>query len=184
MSDNKKIYDEIRAELEIKYRAQLEDEVRKRKEIEEKYYDVCDKYEDASGKLAKKQISLQNFAQSNRELLSAKKSFVAYTLERKKFVRRELQLLEKGMEFWSCVFDATYYAQNNPDVVKEVGSDEKALLEHFISIGIYQERQGSKDFDVERYLYYNEDVASSCQKDKRDAYLHYIMYGKDERRKK
>lgn len=184
MSENKKTYEEIRVELEARYRAQLEDEVRKRKEIEEKYYDICDKYEDAADKLEKKQMSLRAFAQSNRELLRAKKSFFAYMVERKKFMRRETQLLDKGMEFWGCVFDAKYYAENNPDVVKAVGNEEKALLEHFVTLGIYQERQGSKDFDVEKYLYFNEDVASSCQKDKRDAYLHYIMYGKEENRKR
>lgn len=184
MSENKKAYDEIREELDAKYRAQLEDEVRKRKDIEEKYYDVCDKLEDAEDKLEKNHARLQDLAQTNRELIRAKKPFLQYVLTRRTFIKRENDLLNKGMDFWGCVFDAKYYAENNPDVVKEVGTEETALLEHFVSLGIYQERQGSKDFDVEKYLYYNEDVANSCQKDKRDAYIHYIMYGKDEKRRK
>lgn len=184
MSENNKIYEEIRKELDAQYRAQIEDEVRKRKEIEEKYYSLCDELEDTAGKLEKSHARVKELARANRELIGAKQSFLNHILARRNFTKRENDLLGKGMEFWSSVFDAKYYAENNPDVVNEVGTDENALLEHFVSLGIYQERQGSKAFDVDKYLYYNEDVANSCKKDKRDAYIHYIMYGKDEKRRK
>lgn len=184
MSENKKTIDEIREELDAKYRAQLEDEVRKRKDIEEKYYAVCEELENTEEKLEKNHLRVQELAQSNRELICAKKPFIEYVKTRRNYIRREADLLNRGIEFWGTVFDADYYAENNPEVVKEVGSDEKALLEHFVTLGIYQERQGSKDFDIEKYLFYNEDVANSCKKDKRDAYIHYIMYGKEEKRRK
>lgn len=184
MSENNKLYEEIRKELDAQYRAQIEDEIRKRKEIEERYYTLCDKLEDTTEKLDKHSARVKELARSNRELIGAKKSFINYVLTRRNFIKRENDLLGKGMEFWGFVFDAKYYAENNPDVVQEIGTDEQALLEHFVTLGIYQERQGSKAFDVEKYLYYNEDVACSCKTDKRDAYIHYIMYGKDEKRRK
>ena len=184
MAEMNKTLDEIRAELDEQYRAQIEDEIRKRKEIEEKYYTLCDELEDTADKLEKAHLRVKELARANRELIGAKKSFINHILARKNFAKREHDLLNKGMEFWGCVFDAAYYAENNPDVVKEIGIDEQALLEHFVTLGIYQERQGSKAFDVEKYLLYNEDVANSCKKDKRDAYIHYIMYGKDEKRRK
>lgn len=184
MSENNKIYEEIRKELNEHYRAQIEDEVRKRKEIEEKYYTLCDELEATTEKLEKDRARVKELARTNRELIGAKKSFINYVLTRRNYTKRENDLLNKGMEFWGCVFDAKYYAENNPDVVQEIGTDEQELLKHFVSLGIYQERQGSKAFDVEKYLLYNEDVANSCKKDKRDAYIHYIMYGKDEKRRK
>ena len=37
-------------------------------------------------------------------------------------------------------FDSEYYAENNPDVVAQVGTDADALLQHYISSGQYEGR--------------------------------------------
>jgi len=93
-------------------------------------------------------------------------------------------LFEKGLEYWSPVFDATYYAEHNKDVVADVGADEMALLKHFVSLGTYQSRQASEQFNVERYMELNPDVADICRNDRRAAYIHYIDHGIREKRRK
>lgn len=182
--NNQKTYEQIRQEIEDQCRAQLQDEVRKRKEIEEKYYKVCEDLAETSDKLEKTRLYMMELASSNRDLMGCKMSFFNFMNTRRIYRKREKDLLQKDMEFWGYVFDPVYYAENNPDVVEKVGNDEKALLEHFICLGIYQGRQGSADFNVEKYLEYNDDLAGRYEKDKRDAYIHYVMYGKDEMRRK
>lgn len=184
MSDNKKTYDEIRAEIENELRAQLEDEVRKRKEIEEKYYKIYEQLQQKTEALEKSRAIQMEMAKSNRDFLTCELSFLQYMNRKRIYRKNEQDILNKDASFWAPVFDAAYYAENNKDVVAEVGTDENALLRHFISIGTFQGRQASKDFDVERYLEFNEDVAEICRTDKRSAYLHYIDYGMNEKRKK
>lgn len=43
-------------------------------------------------------------------------------------------------------FDSAYYAEANPDVVAVVGTDEAALLQHFISAGRYEGRMPSAPY--------------------------------------
>lgn len=49
------------------------------------------------------------------------------------------------------VYDEEYYAANQPDVVKAVGKDPKALIKHFVNYGIYEGRQAKEDFNVNTY---------------------------------
>ena len=42
----------------------------------------------------------------------------------------------------NIVFDAEYYAANNPDVVAALGNDENALLQHYINSGMTEGRLG------------------------------------------
>ena len=42
----------------------------------------------------------------------------------------------------NTVFDAEYYAANNPDVVAVLGNDENALLQHYINSGMAEGRLG------------------------------------------
>lgn len=43
-------------------------------------------------------------------------------------------------------FDSVYYAETNPDVVAAVGTDEDALLQHFINAGQYEGRLPSAPY--------------------------------------
>ena len=182
--NNQKSYEELRAEIESQYRAQIDDEVRKRKEIEEKYYAIYDDLQEKTEKYEKSRAIQMELAQSNREFLSCKMSFLQYLNRRRIYAKTEQSILDKDPSFWAPVFDAEYYAANNKDVAAEVGTDPAALLKHFINMGTFQGRQACKDFDVEKYLEYNEDVAEICKTDKRAAYIHYIDYGISEKRLK
>lgn len=51
----------------------------------------------------------------------------------------------------SVVFDPTYYAANNADVVKVYGTTSAKLYEHFLNYGIKEGRQGSPAFSVKYY---------------------------------
>lgn len=45
-------------------------------------------------------------------------------------------------------FDATYYAQTNPDVVQAVGMDANALYQHYVTFGKAEGRKGTPDTSV------------------------------------
>ena len=185
MSENKQMnYDGIKAEIEQNYRAQLEDEVRKRKEIEEKYYMTYEALKETQKELKKSHDIQMDLTKSNRDLLGGKMSYITFLKKQRIYKNCEQALLGKEKDFWKPVFDAQYYAEHNEDVVAEVGTDEDALLKHFIEIGMYQFRQGCEDFNVDRYLEYNPDIADNYKVDVRSAYLHYIDYGRKEKRRK
>ncbi len=177
-------YEKLRQEIEDSCRAQLQDEVRKRKEIEEKYNETWAELQKANEKLETVHGYMRRVATANRELAGCKMSFLQYLNTGRIFRNKDKFYVDKGMEFWGYVFDPVYYAKNNPDVVEQVGEDPQALLKHFVELGIYQSRQGSADFDIDRYLKFNEDVANSYMGDIREVYIHYVMYGKDENRRK
>lgn len=46
-------------------------------------------------------------------------------------------------------FDATYYAQTNPDVVQAVGMDANALYQHYVTFGKAEGRKGTPDTSVQ-----------------------------------
>lgn len=185
MSDkNQMSYDEIRKEIAEEYRAQIEEEVRLRKEIQEKYYGVYDELQ-----LTKKNLEIsrgiqRDLAEYNRELIGCKIPFLKFLNRRRLYYKNEKMLFDKGFSYWAPVFNAAYYAEHNKDVVVDVGTDEAALLKHFVSIGTYQSRQACEEFNVESYMEINPDVADICRTDRRAAYIHYIDHGIREKRRK
>ena len=87
------------------------------------------------------------------------------------------QALIRGM------FDATFYAKNNPDVVAKYGNNTDKLYEHFINFGIFEGRQPSADFNVNAYASSYSDLARNYGADVVAYYRHYANYGKSEGRK-
>lgn len=55
------------------------------------------------------------------------------------------------------VFDAEYYAQNNPDVVAAFGTDKELLYSHYVNCGQAEGRQG---FQITADMYTTCPVAS------------------------
>lgn len=86
------------------------------------------------------------------------------------------------MQAYQAVFDAAYYAKNNPDVVLEYGNDPTALLAHYINYGIKEGRSASAKFNAMSYraryadlnLLYGDNWVEYCR--------HYAQYGKKEGR--
>ena len=84
---------------------------------------------------------------------------------------------------YSAVFDATYYAEHNADVVSAVGSDAGALLSHFKNYGMAEGRQGCATFDPKSYYLQYGDLRYAYGTNWPLYYQHYMLYGKAEGRK-
>ena len=80
------------------------------------------------------------------------------------------------------MFDASYYAKNNQDVVKAYGSDKDSLFAHFISYGVDEGRNISSDFDVKSYMSSYDDLRKTFGTNTAEYYKHYVDYGKAEGR--
>ena len=87
----------------------------------------------------------------------------------------------------SKVFDAKYYAEMNPDVVAVFGTKEKALLNHYLTSGIYEGRDASAEFNADAYASANADLVAVYNSDNvaleyTNYFLHYVNCGKTEGR--
>ncbi|SCZ78674.1 hypothetical protein SAMN02910350_01390 [Pseudobutyrivibrio xylanivorans] len=74
------------------------------------------------------------------------------------------------------MFKADQYAKYYPDVVKELGSDEQVLFNHFITFGIWEQRQPSVAFNVDVYASRNPDLQSVYGDDIVAYYIHYATH--------
>ena len=55
-------------------------------------------------------------------------------------------------------FDAAFYLRYNPDLHAEFGADFDAASTHWVLLGIFEGRRGSRDFDPQFYLAHNYDL--------------------------
>lgn len=83
----------------------------------------------------------------------------------------------------SPVFDADYYYLYNTDVSSVIGYDKIALLNHFLTQGMAEGRQGDAAFNVQYYMNNNPDLIPLYGNDLSQYYMHYINYGQYEGRK-
>ena len=102
------------------------------------------------------------------------------------------------------IFDAEYYAQNNPDVVAILGTDANVLYQHYLTSGRLEGRKPYADtaqagavaaagayvtlpdgtlFDAAYYAAANPDVAAVLGTDAAILAQHYVSSGKLEGRK-
>ncbi len=56
------------------------------------------------------------------------------------------------------LFDASYYAEKNPDVVAAFGTDANVLYSHYVNNGIHEGRNAGPLFDVKKYRENNSDL--------------------------
>lgn len=80
------------------------------------------------------------------------------------------------------MFDAEYYAKQNPDVVAALGNDPRVLFDHFLSFGFKEGRQINKDFNVCAYAIAYPDLAKTFGTDVASYYKHYYNFGIKEKR--
>lgn len=86
------------------------------------------------------------------------------------------------------MFDAEYYATNNPDVVAVLGTDEIMLYSHYVNCGKnegrkpYAEGTVTPKFDAVYYATHNLDVVAVLGTDEAVLYNHYVTCGKTEGR--
>lgn len=90
--------------------------------------------------------------------------------------------ISASAEGLSDVFDAEYYAEQNPDIVAVLGSDPEVLLNHFVTYGVNEGRQGMASFNVSEYKNAYVDLQETLG-DNWDAYVeHYFKSGVNEHR--
>ncbi len=176
----------LKMQMEQRCHQKLEEEIKKRKILEQQYYEK----EEADEQLQCCRIELQQ-AQTTILLMQQKMEHAeqAYAKRWKAFRTRckdrlfERRLLKKERSYWNPVFDAQYYAQCNEDIRELVGLDELALLRHFIRFGMREGRRASMEFDIDVYMRCNPDVADRWKFDKRACCLHYLEDGRLEGRR-
>ena len=83
---------------------------------------------------------------------------------------------------YSAVFNAAYYSSHYSDLMINYGTDERLLLQHFLSYGMKEGRQASEEFNVKAYRDRYADLQKAFGDDLKAYYLHYIHYGKTEGR--
>ncbi len=172
-----------------------EAEVRKTRELEERCRRLNAEIADQSTELEKyrneneKLQDLLNAAESNRSGLSDPHLMLAQNTAKslvgmKRIWDKETKrLLALDKDYWKPVFDASFYADRNPDVAQSLGMDEGKLLEHFITMGMTEGRVASENFNVKVYIALNPDVADKLEDNLRAYYLHYITDGIKEGRR-
>lgn len=85
-------------------------------------------------------------------------------------------------EEYKDVFNATFYATNNPDLGAAGLKTEDQLFNHFVNSGMSEGRQGSEEFNVQAYRARYADLNEKYGDDLKAYYLHYIRSGKAEGR--
>lgn len=80
------------------------------------------------------------------------------------------------------LFDASFYAKQNPDVVAAFGNNEDALFQHFLIFGIKEGRQINQYFDVKAYKAAYPDLSEKFGDNMELYYKHFVAYGQKEHR--
>lgn len=78
---------------------------------------------------------------------------------------------------YSKVYDYNYYVSKYPEVKTEFGYDDRAVLQHFVTVGIKEGRQGSESFNMQNYKTRYADLREMYGNDNASYYLHYIKTG-------
>lgn len=75
------------------------------------------------------------------------------------------------------IFNAEYYAEQNPDIVEAIGDDAKTLYQHYVTSGLAEGRSGSPVLDVAEYRDSYSDLDKAFGDDW-EAYVdHYFKNG-------
>lgn len=83
---------------------------------------------------------------------------------------------------YSAIYDYDYYSTKYSDIKAVFGSNKRAALQHFLTFGINEGRQGNAEFNVQYYRNRYVDLRSTFGYDLRSYYTHYVYCGKNEKR--
>ncbi|MFQ7263696.1 MAG: glycoside hydrolase family 25 protein [Lachnospiraceae bacterium] len=75
------------------------------------------------------------------------------------------------------VYNYDYYTSANPDVKRAYGTDDTAVLAHFVNYGMKEGRQASENFNVWNYRGRYADLEAAFGNDLIQYYLHYLNNG-------
>ena len=91
--------------------------------------------------------------------------------------KAEVKLTEASKAALKTVFDAKYYAEQNPDVVAVLGDSEAALFNHYITNGLAEGRDASATFNASFYALANNDLVAIYGTDINGYIAHYVNCG-------
>ena len=77
---------------------------------------------------------------------------------------------------YAPVFDAEYYLNKYPDLKAAFGNDYSAALNHFITFGIKEGRQGCDDFNIDIYKGNYPDLRKAFGNNNGAYVAHYLEY--------
>lgn len=83
---------------------------------------------------------------------------------------------------FSQLFDFDFYVNRYPDIKAAYGNDKKGALNHFLTVGMKEKRQGCSSFNVTSYRNRYPDLRLAFEDDYQSYYAHYIISGKSEGR--
>ena len=78
---------------------------------------------------------------------------------------------------YSLIFNAEFYANENPDIKNVYGTNPSLLLNHFLNFGISEGRQANDSFDVHSYKSRYADLRNIFGNNLALYYYHYMNYG-------
>lgn len=83
---------------------------------------------------------------------------------------------------YSAIYNYNYYVTTYPDIKKAYGSNDAAVLAHFVNYGMGEGRQGCASFNVWNYRNQYADLRNAYGSNWKAYYLHYLNYGRFEGR--
>ena len=86
------------------------------------------------------------------------------------------ELTEEEIQTIATIFSATEYVKMYPDVKEELGTDEAVVFNHFITYGIWEQRQPSVAFNVDVYASFNYDLQAEYGDDIVAYYMHFATH--------
>jgi len=81
-----------------------------------------------------------------------------------------------------AVFDWGYYLERYPDLGNHGIDSERGALDHWLTHGIAEGRQGAEGFNAKDYLETNDDIRAQHGTNLAGAIEHYVTYGQNEGR--
>lgn len=90
--------------------------------------------------------------------------------------------IKKRLQAWELVFNPSYYYSKYADLRNAGLKTDEQLLNHFVTCGVDEGRQGSATFNPQIYKERYRDLQASFGNNMRLYYLHYIQIGKSEGR--
>jgi hypothetical protein len=89
-------------------------------------------------------------------------------------INYEAVISDSDIALLKTIFDAEFYAQDNPKVVEIIGNDPEALFKHWIKSGIFEGRPGNAIFDPSAYAALNPALREAFGTNVVAYYLDYI----------
>ena len=97
------------------------------------------------------------------------------------FWYEESDTVYNGVDY-AAVYNYDYYIAAYKDIREVFHGNKSQTLEHFVTSGMAEGRQGSAEFNVNTYKNRYSDLRSAFGNDLKQYYLHYITCGKAEGR--